>query len=419
MAEIDEKYNYAVVTPSDNEPRRLWKEVQEDLLPSGYKGWRQKITPVIIALLCITPFALIALIASITYISYLADKLGGNPYAIRVNMSTRSSFQPPRLRILHSGRNLQPRLMRDFPDPTLVEDHNGTWYAFATNSGGVNVQVARTVGNIVAQGKDQDTEQSQNQSDSDPLGPWTRLGIDAMPDRSWTSGRNTWAPDVQALDDGTFLMYFTGEVPNSHRHCIGTARANNVTGPYVPDPKPWACPLEEGGAIDPSGYVDEETGRRYVLYKVDGNSKSATWTPCGTDVRDPTMRTPLMLQQVDAGDGTTKIGSPMKLLDRLEQEDEALVEAPELRRWWDGTYLLFFSAHCFNDPRYNVKYAWANRIEGPYVRAEGALLQAPDFGLRAPGGAKTGRTRDGVDFIAFHGNCPQGRCFYTVPYVEA
>ena len=34
------------------------------------------------------------------------------------------------------------------------------------------------------------------------------------------------------------------------QHCIGAAVSKDVLGPYTPLPKPLACELEAGGAID-------------------------------------------------------------------------------------------------------------------------------------------------------------------------
>lgn len=303
------------------------------------------------------------------------------------------------LKVLHEGGDLSPVLNENFPDPAVLKGKDGKWYAFATNSGGVTVQVARA---------------------DNPLGSWTLLDKDAMTERTWFADSNTWAPDVQALGDGSYIMYFSGQLPDSHQHCIGVARSRDITGPYKPDAEPWACPTAEGGAIDASGFLDEATGRRYVVYKIDGNSKGA-YTPCGTGVDDPALRTPLVLQRVDAADGATKIGGARELLDRDPALDGALVEAPNLvRRGRDGAYVLWYSSHCFQDPLYDVKYAYASSVEGPYRRGpEGPVLKRGDFGLVAPGGMQSARRADGQDFLLFHGNCAKGRCLFAAEYGEA
>jgi beta-xylosidase len=320
-------------------------------------------------------------------------------------LSTSAAVPKPRprqeqalnLRVVHSGGDLEPVLSANFPDPSVIQGKDGKWYAFATNTG------SKANGNYIA---------VQVAEADDPLGQWTLLDEDAMPEVTWFTGSNTWAPDVRELDDGSYILYFSGEYPPSpHQHCIGVARSDSVKGPFVPDRDPWVCPTKDGGAIDASGFKDGD--KRYVVYKVDGNSKGAP-SQCGTGVDDPALRTPIMLQRVEA-DGATKIGNPVEILDRSRPEDGALVEAPNLVRRGDGTYVLWYSSHCFTDPLYDVKYAYSSSIEGPYTRSEGPLLKAPDFGLAAPGGA-TSRTQDGEDFLVFHGNCDAGRCLYSVKY---
>lgn len=303
------------------------------------------------------------------------------------------------LEVVHDGGNLAPVLAKNFPDPAILRGEDGSWYAFATNSGGVTVQVA---------------------SADDPLGEWTLLDEDALPERTWFLGDNTWAPDVRALDDGSHIMYFSGQIPDSHQHCIGVARSKDITGPYKPDSKPWACPTKEGGAIDASGFLDSETGRRYVVYKVDGNSKG-DFSECGAGVDDPKLRTPIMLQRVDADDGATKIGDPREILNRVPDLDGPLIEAPNLvRRGRDGMYVLWYSSHCFTDPLYDVKYAYSPKVEGPYKRGpDEPVLGKGDFGLDAPGGMTSAGLGRGRNVLVFHGNCEQGRCMYAAQYDEA
>lgn len=290
--------------------------------------------------------------------------------------------------ILSDDTELVPVLPVDFPDPTIVTDEDGVWWAFATSSGGRSIQVATS-------------------GSRDPFNGWERLNEDALPGKTWHTGKNTWAPDVKRLDDGSYIMYFSGEHPTGGRHCIGIARSENIAGPYKADPEPWECPLEEGGAIDGSGFKDEEDEKRFVVYKVDGNSKIGK--ACGANVDDPNLKTPIMLQEVDYEDGATKIGDPIEILDRIPAQDGALVEAPEMRRMGDGTYVLFFSSHCFFDPLYDIKYGFSDNVWGPYNRAPEPLIKAPMYGVKSPGGPSVGVSADGNAIIAFHGNIDKGR----------
>ena len=278
---------------------------------------------------------------------------------------------------------------RDFPDPSILEGEDG-WYAFATASGNKQVQVARAPG---------------------PAGPWTYLDLDLLPNPgAWTTRQNTWAPDVRMVQDGTYVMYYSGQLAsNTAHHCIGVATADSVTGPWTAADDPWICDIAQGGSIDPSGFLDEGTGRRYVVYKVDGNSVGRGGD-CNNGV-EPKQPTPIMLQEV-AGDGTTRVGAAVEILDRTDA-DGPLVEAPNLVRAGDGSYVLFFSSHCFTSPGYDVKYATADAITGPYVRTSNPLFRTGYYSLTSPGGA-TSVEAGGV--MVFHGNCPQGRCMYTARF---
>jgi beta-xylosidase len=283
----------------------------------------------------------------------------------------------------------QPELRLDFPDPAIIQDTDGTWYSFATNSNGKHVQAARA---------------------PDPAGPWTWLDVELLPDGGWTTGLNTWAPDIRRVGTG-YVMYYSGEVPGAGgRHCIGAATSKTILGPYAPKAEPFACPLDQGGAIDPSGFFDVATRKRYVTYKVDGNN-IGHGGDCNNGV-EPLVGTPLVLQEV-AADGLTPVGAPVTIMDRIA-EDGPLVEAPNIARTTDGTYILFFSSHCFTDPNYDVKYATAKSVTGPYTRGGRALLKSGDFGLSGPGGA-TSVSSGGK--IVFHANCEKGRCLYAADYV--
>ncbi|KAL4883571.1 glycosyl hydrolase [Aspergillus karnatakaensis] len=263
------------------------------------------------------------------------------------------NMKPSILSLLTVGFALaEPRRVLDhnFPDPAVIQTEQG-YYAFGTQSDGINVQVAR----------------------SDDFNTWTLLeGTDALPGPfpSWVQGDNplVWAPDVIQLDDGTYVLYFSGLAREDNaKHCVGTATSPSITGPYTPSESPFACHLDQGGAIDAVGYHDP-SGKRYVIYKVDGNSLNGN---------GPYHPTPLLLQEVEA-DGITKVGSPIQILDR-DDADGPLVEGPSLIKV-DGTYYLTFSSNMYNTLAYDVSYATAEAITGPYTKA-----QAPDAPLLVSG----------------------------------
>jgi len=273
-----------------------------------------------------------------------------------------------------------PHITANFPDPGLIY-HNGTTYAFATNNRKpgpehINVQIATS---------------RDNQT-------WTiQHGLDALPETAlWQTGGAVWAPDVKQLPDGTFLLLYTDSLTNqTQTHCIGAATSHRLTGPYIPLPEPIICP--HGGAIDPAGFSDPSTHKRYIIYKIDGNSLGHGGS-CSNDVL-PIVSTPLMLQEVDSIDGLTFIGEPTRLLDR-DALDGPLVEAPAMHRTSEGVYFLFYSANCYTSSLYHTGYATAMNVTGPYTKAARPLFMTGDYeGLSGPGGMDILADAH----IAFHG----------------
>ena len=202
-------------------------------------------------------------------------------------------------------------------------------------------------------------------------------------------------------EDGSYVMYYTDNLVNRPgSHCLGVATSKTIMGPYVPLETPWACPdpATQGGAIDPDGFFDVSTGKRYVTYKVDGNSIGHGGS-CNNAIA-PIMPTPIMLQEVGP-DGFSMIGGPIQILDR-DDFDGPLIEAPALARSEEGIYFLFFSSNCFTTPLYDTSYATATNINGPYTKAGRPLLisgDGPD--LVGPGGLDI--ITDG-GMVLFHGH---------------
>jgi beta-xylosidase len=198
-------------------------------------------------------------------------------------------------------------------------------------------------------------------------------------------------------------MYYSAR-PASHSavHCVGTATSKTIEGPYTPADTAFACPAALGGAIDASSYKDPATQLRYVVYKIDGNHEGHGGS-CNNGV-PPLVSTPIKLQQVGS-DGVSQIGNPITILDR-DASDGPLVEAPSLFRSRQGIYFLFFSSGCFTGPTYNVKYATATDIAGPYTKASAPLIKTGDGpNLQGPGGADI--TFDGK-LMVFHADMDPG-----------
>ncbi|KNB09506.1 hypothetical protein FOXG_10071 [Fusarium oxysporum f. sp. lycopersici 4287] len=269
-----------------------------------------------------------------------------------------------KLTVKHDG-TLNPAINADFPDPSIIQLEDGSWVAVATNGGPPDnyrkLQVATA---------------------QDLLGEWTLQQDDALPDKGWTTGENTWAPDIRRVDSGEYIVYLSPEI-EAGRHCIGVARSKNATGPYTYDEKPLVCgPDDLKGAIDASGFKDPDSGKNYLIYKIEG------------DASGPTGGTPIMLQEIE-GDGITFIGDAVKIFDRIGSEDGVLVEAPTSYALATGNTscslaVTIFATRCImSNMRTRIK------LSGPYTRAGRASdCGHPDFGLDAPGGATSNEAGD-------------------------
>jgi beta-xylosidase len=256
-------------------------------------------------------------------------------------------------------------LDQDFPDPDVlrVED---TFYAYATQPGDGSANISMAT--------------------STDLRSWEPAVMDPLPELpSWATTGRTWAPDVSEVRGG-FVMYFTAHSIDPDLQCIGVARSEQATGPFRPaGERPLICPAGRGGAIDAASFVDDD-GKRYLLWKNDGNC-------CGKD-------TWLHIQPVSP-DGLRLTGPPTRLVRQTEPWEGDLVEAPTLVRAGD-TYVLLYSANDYSGDQYATGYATSDRLLGPYRKAEGPLLTTEATGVSGPGGQDVVVGDDDRTYIAFH-----------------
>jgi hypothetical protein len=82
----------------------------------------------------------------------------------------------------------------------------------------------------------------------------------------------------------------------------------------------------------------------------------------------------------------------------------------------DGSFVLFFSSNCYSTTLYDVSYATASSLTGPYTKSSVPLLVTGNYGLTAPGGATS---IVGGGQLVFHANCDAGRCMYETSFSVA
>ncbi|WP_345763084.1 glycoside hydrolase family 43 protein [Diaminobutyricibacter sp. McL0608] len=297
----------------------------------------------------------------------------------------RVSFESFTVDATETDRHSSPYLAigMDFPDPAVIEA-DGTFYAYSTNL-------------VPAWMTDSSSWDSDNSdrilanvglaTADDPYGTWTYQG-DALPVLPpWTEKGRVWAPDVDRLDDGSYIMYYTTlnaaalAATQEYHECIGAATASSPRGPFVPVGEWPLIARSDSWALDPSAFVDTD-GTRYLLYT----------QRIGDDI---TQR----LQKV-AADGITFLGESTPLLH--QSWTDGSFEAPHITKHADK-YYLFYSTGDFST--YATRYAVADAVAGPYTRVETPLL-APSPGLLGPGAMVTLRPPAASDTdaqtIAFH-----------------
>ena len=201
------------------------------------------------------------------------------------------------------------------------------------------------------------------------------------------------------------MYYAAPSKSNSGSHCIGVGTATNILGPYEPVNEPIACPLTQGGAIDPFAFKDPRSGNLYIVYKVDGNNLNTGGGPCkGAGDASLFHPTPIMLQQVDPADGTTLIGEPFEILDRSAQ-DGPLVEAPSLfYQPSQGLYYLTYSSGCYSSDTYDIRFAYSIDLHAIFNKSPTPIMSSGTGSVNAPGSAHM--TSNG-SFAVFHGTVGQ------------
>ncbi|WP_344275884.1 family 43 glycosylhydrolase [Actinomadura napierensis] len=260
---------------------------------------------------------------------------------------------------------VEPVLDGWFADPTVIKAAD-RYYAYGTNNGDATMPVATA---------------------PSPAGPWTRSpgdGLARLP--SWAEEGRTWAPEVvpPRQGSGMYVLYFSAARRDRDVQCIGVATSISPAGPFVPvDGPPLVCPLDLGGAIDPSSYIETD-GTRYLLYKSDARKTAAIYL------------VPL------TADGL-RVNGPAKRLIGHDRSEPVLVEAPDLVRR-GGKYVLFYSAGWYFKSDYQTRYAVAASLQGPYQKSPWPLQSTGAYrgAVEGPGSADVLSDETG-DHLVFHG----------------
>jgi len=224
-----------------------------------------------------------------------------------------------------------PVIQTNFPDPAILQVGT-SYYAYATDGNGKNIQVAR----------------------SPDLIHWTLLPVDALPTTpSWAQpvGTYVWAPDVIQIGN-TYVMYYVARDNASNKQCVGVATGSKPEGPFVDKSnKALVCQTNLGGTIDPYPLKDGST--LYLYFKNDGNCCQLT--------------TSIYVQPLTS-DGLHVTGEAKPLISNNQNWEGSVIEAPSMFKH-DGHYDLFFSANDYSGAKYAIGYATCQTATGPCTQA--------------------------------------------------
>jgi beta-xylosidase len=229
-----------------------------------------------------------------------------------------------------------PVYASNFPDPMIVADPDGGYWAVATNGNGSNAQTLRSA----------------------DLTSWEQ-GPDALPELpEWTTPGKVWAPEVEEAGGNRYLLYYTTIGPDPAIQCVAVATGAEPEGPYADDSdRPLICEQDQGGTIDAHPFATA-AGKRYLYYKNDGNA-------VGVD-------TYISVAALDAS-GRKLAGKPRRLFKQDLPWEGELVEAPFV---WEegGRFHMFYSANSYASEAYAVGHAVADDPLGPFTKTAEPVL---------------------------------------------
>ena len=304
-----------------------------------------------------------------TAVATQAPAVVDTPTQAQANFPTATKRAPtstPSPIVVPEGQFLNPVIRSDFPDPGIT-NVDGVYYAYATNSGNKNVQVAR----------------------SNDLVKWEMLrdGLPSLPRWASVQFGNVWAPEVMKIGE-QYVMYYTARDKASNVQCIGVATSPKPEGPFKDTrAEAFVCQPGQGGSIDPSPFRDGD--KLYLYWKNDGNC-------CGST-------TYIYVQELSP-DGLTLVGEPTQLVQNDKRWEGIVIEAPTMWKQ-DDAYYLFFSGNIYNGLNYAIGYALCQSPTGPCQDApENPILKTslerPP--VVSPGHQTIIADKDGEPWIVYH-----------------
>ncbi|MBC7803172.1 MAG: family 43 glycosylhydrolase [Candidatus Parcubacteria bacterium] len=262
---------------------------------------------------------------------------------------------------------LNPVFERDFPDPAVLRDADGWFYAYATQSHEgeriFNIQVAR----------------------SRDLALWEHLG-DALPEKPrWAASKQMfWAPHV--LHDPAsrrYFMYYSAEPDAAVGKCLAVATAESPAGPFADAGEPLLCGRSFEN-IDPMAFDDPKTGKR-LLY----------WGSASLPIRVRELAPDRMRFAPESTAVELLRADPARAYSRLVEGAWIVFRS--------GTYFLFYSGDrcCGANANYALMVARSSHALGPFELLGAPILEGSAAWL-APGHNSVATDDAGNDWILYH-----------------
>jgi beta-xylosidase len=264
-----------------------------------------------------------------------------------------------------------PAVAGDFPDPSVTRVGADFWAAATSSEWGPEFPLLH----------------------SRDLVNWEVVGSVFQRPPAWSVG-NYWAPEI-SQDRGRFLIYYAARKKGGPL-CVAVATAARPQGPYK-DHGPLVC--QEVGSIDAFPVTDER-GRRYLLWKEDGNSVSKP--------------TPIWAQALSA-DGTRLVGERREILRNTQAWEKHatlpfgdLIEGPSVVRR-NGWFYLFYSGNfcCGRECNYALGVARARKLLGPWEKNPANPILAANEQWKCPGHGTVFDAGGGRTYLLYHAYHPR------------
>jgi xylan 1,4-beta-xylosidase len=257
-----------------------------------------------------------------------------------------------------------PVMAGDYPDPSIIRVGQDYWATATTSHWAPLFPILH----------------------SRDLVNWQVVGAAMQKRPDWSDG-NYWAPEISYYQ-GRYFIYYTGHKKGGSL-CVAVMTANNPRGPYT-DHGPLVC--QEAGSIDAMAVTDEN-GRRYLVWKEDGNSRNQP--------------TPIWAQPL-SNDGTKLVGDKTELIRNTAAWESNLVEGPFILRR-DGFFYMFYSGNacCGRGCNYAMGVARSRRLLGPWEKNPANPILKGNDDWKCPGHGSIVVDAKGRDFLMYHAYHPQ------------